>query len=98
MFVKPVADDVQSVGAANGPQRKNVTVPVGSAGFAPPVTLIVAMSCTSNVGITGVEKSADERVVRPGTQFANCPMTKSLSVAVVDVDDRVSATMLEKHS
>ena len=37
-------------------------------------------------------------VVRVALQRANWPRTKSLSVAVVEVEERVSAVKLEKHS
>ena len=37
-------------------------------------------------------------VVGVALHCANCPRTKSFSVAVVEVDERVSAAMLEKHS
>jgi hypothetical protein len=33
-----------------------------------------------------------------GAQTANCPSTKSFSVAVVEVEERVSEATLEKHS
>ena len=41
---------------------------------------------------------AEGVVVSVAVQLANCPITKSFSVAVVEVEERVSAAMLEKHS
>ena len=41
---------------------------------------------------------ADACVVMFGLQVANWPRTKSFSVAVGDVEERVSEATLEKHS
>src|SRR5215203_2078676 len=85
--------------------RKNVTglpfaaVPVGSGALVPPDTEIVAVSVTElpvPPGKTG--PAVDACVVIPAWQFSNCPRTKSFSVALVDVDDRVSDATDEKHS
>src|SRR5207244_523807 len=93
MFVPPVE---QSGFEALGPHRKNVTVPVGSAALVPPDTVNVAVSWTAVPGRT--VPLLDAWVVMLAWHCAKFPSTKSFSVAVVEVDDRVSAAKLEKHS
>jgi hypothetical protein len=48
--------------------------------------------------MTGLATVADAWVVIDGVQFGNWASTKSFSVAVVEVDERVSEATLEKHS
>src|SRR5207248_5614601 len=80
-----------------GPQRKNVTVPVGSGAFVPPETVIVAVSCTAVPGVM-VFPACDAAVASDGLHCGKCATTKSFSTAEVEVEARLSATMLEKHS
>ena len=81
-----------------GPQRKNDTLPVGMGGFAVPAPSTVAKSVTGVPRATIPPAPALGVVVSVAVQLANCPSTKSLRVADVDVDERVSAETLEKHS
>ena len=61
--------------------------------------MIVARSRTCAPGNTvRVLPTPCTLVARVGAQTPNRPTTKSFSVAVVDVEERVSATMVEKHS
>src|SRR5256712_7536958 len=77
-----------------GPQRKNVTVPLGV--FEGWLPLTVAVSWTAVVGVTG--PAFDTCVVIVATQFPKLPRTKSFSSAFVDCEERVSARKLAKHS
>src|SRR3989442_1934152 len=79
---------------AMGPHRKNVTVPLGVIEGRLPTT--VAVPCTAVRGVSG--PALDTWVVIVGTKFPKLPRTKSFSVAVVDVEERVSARKLAKHS
>ena len=100
MFVPPVVQPTAvagGTGGAIGPQRKKVTVPVGSAGLAMPVTVIVASSWTAVPGVTEVPV-AEAVVVMAGVHDWKVPRMKSFSVAVTDCEERVSAAKLEKHS
>ena len=78
-----------------GPQTKNETDPVGAGGSDPPETSTVALSVRLlPIGTVAVETC----VVSLAPQTAKLPRTKSFSVAVVDVDERVSDATVEKHS
>src|SRR3989475_7848386 len=79
---------------AMGPQRKNVTVPLGVIEGRFPTT--VAVSWTGVPGVSG--PAFDTWVDIVATQLPKLPRTKSFSVAVVDVEERVSARKLAKHS
>ncbi|WP_235506505.1 hypothetical protein, partial [Terrabacter sp. Root181] len=86
--------------AALGPQRKKDTLPVGVGGEDVPCPWTTARSVTAVPGRTAVPTVVPPLgvVVSEALQRANWPRTKSLRVAVVDVEDRVSAVKLEKHS
>jgi hypothetical protein len=75
-----------------------VTLPVGVGGLAVPVPCTVATSFTGDPGDTSPAAPTLGVVEMVAPQTANWPRTKSFSVAVVDVDERVSDAMLEKHS
>ena len=79
---------------AMGPQRKNVTVPLGVIEGRFPTT--VAVSWTGVPGVSG--PAFDTWVDIVATQLPKLPRTKSFSVAVVEVEERVSARKLAKHS
>src|SRR5438128_533939 len=85
---------VSQVPVAIGPHRKNVTVPLGVLEGWLPTT--VAVSWTAVPGVTG--PAFDTWVDMVATQLPKLPRTKSFSVAVVDVEERVSARKLAKHS
>src|SRR5262245_21061213 len=74
-------------------QRKKVTVPLGVFVALLPVT--VAMSWTGSPGTVAV---FDGAVVRFAVQLPKFPSTKSFSVAVGEVEERVSERKLAKHS
>ena len=94
--VPPVAQLPVLTGVSwDGLQRKNVMLPVGVGGLLVPAPCTVARSVTDTPGATDV---AEGVVVSVAVQLANCPITKSFSVAVVEVEERDSAAMLEKHS
>src|SRR5439155_21193964 len=93
-----VPPDVPQSPVAIGPHRKNVTFPVGSGGLVPPDTVIVALSVTAWPGRTGLVTVSDAWVSSVGLHWGKCASTKSFRVAVVAVEERLSATMLEKHS
>src|SRR5438045_7202630 len=76
-------------------QRKNVTVPTGVGGLDVPAPVTVAVSVTLVPGATDAEDGTVDIVA---VQLANCPTTKSFSVAVGDVEERLSAATLAKHS
>ncbi len=76
---------------ADGPQTKNLTLP--DAG--PSVPLRVAESVTEPP--KSELETLDVVVMVGGTQVLNEPSAKSLSCAVVDCDERVSARKLEKQ-
>src|SRR5437762_7540884 len=104
MSVLPLPADVPSLEQSGlplalGPQRKKSTVPCASAGAVAPVTLIVARSWTCWPGVTmRVLSSPCTAVDKAGAQVPNFPVTKSFRVAVVEVEERVSDTIVEKHS
>src|SRR5207248_6118315 len=75
-------------------QRENVTVPLGVFDAWLPTT--VAVSCTAVPGVT--KPVLDGVVVIVALHWAKLPRTKSFSVAVADVDERVSDRKLAKHS
>ena len=76
-----------------------MTLPVGVGGLAVPVPCTVARSVTLVPGETAWRRApALGVVVSVAPQTANWPRTKSFRVAVVEVDERVSEAMLEKHS
>src|SRR2546428_13244461 len=77
-----------------GPQRKNVTVPLGVIEGRFPTT--VAVSWTGVPGVSG--PAFDTWVDIVATQLPKLPRTKSFSSAVVDCEERVSARKLAKHS
>src|SRR5438874_2173607 len=93
MFVPTLVVPSQAP-VAMGPQRKNVTSPLGVSEGRLPMT--VAVSWTAVPGVTG--PAFDTCVVIVATQLPKLPRTKSFSSAVVDVEERVSARKLAKHS
>src|SRR5438067_1918725 len=93
MFVPTLVVPSQAP-VAMGPQRKNVTFPLGV--FEGWLPLTVAVSWTGVPGVTG--PGLDTWVDIVATQLPKLPRTKSFSVAVVDVEERVSARKLAKHS
>jgi hypothetical protein len=92
--------------AANGPQRWNETEPWNDE---TPVTSTVARSVTwiaASLGSVGIVNGPVSAVPLPSagvveivdTHPPKPPRTKSFSVAVVDVEDRVSEATFAKHS
>jgi hypothetical protein len=85
--------------ASSGPHRKKCTLPVN---VDTPWTVTVALSVTEiwalfgSVGIANGPASVGA-VVSDDVHWPNPPRTKSFSVAVGDVDDRVSAANEAKH-
>ena len=56
------------------------------------------MLSPSEIEVSGFPFAADGVVTTFASQTSNVPPAKSLSVAFTDVEDRVSAMKLEKHS
>ena len=94
----PVVPSQRSVEPAANEHRKNVTFPVGVGGLATPEPSTVAMSVTGSPGETSPPAPTLGVVVIVAPHGWNWPRTKSFSCAFVEVEDRVSATKLEKHS
>ena len=86
-----------------GPQRKKDTDPLQ---VEMPLTVSVAESLTETEPVPidrpppgiGFPFPSLAMVAMPDSHLPKELTTKSLSVAVVEVEERVSATMLEKHS
>src|SRR5215217_290095 len=104
LSVVPICVPPEShVAGASTLQRKNFSVPVQ---LLAPTTLRTAASVTDTEPVPierpppGMSAPAPVFgvVVRPDWQLPKLPSTKSLSVAVSDCEDRVSASTLAKHS
>src|SRR5689334_25441259 len=96
-FTVPVASQLVRA-VVLGPHRRNVTLPVGAGGLTP-VTWILAESDTVAVPLTPLRTVLPLGVVtREAPHSPKPPRMKSLRTAVVEVDERDSEPMLEKHS
>ena len=89
---------VADTAVAIGPQMLKTTLAVassGTAGFAVPAPMMKMWSVT---GVPGETEADDGAVTACALQFWKLPRTKSLRVAVVEVEERLSATNDGKHS
>jgi len=102
--VPPPVQAEKGLPSAVGPQRKNVRVPVQV--DAPVMVRVVASSFTETEPVpidrppAGMLAPAASLgvVVSPDVQLPKRARMKSFRVAVVEVDERVSAPTVEKHS
>src|SRR6266853_4980277 len=100
--VPPLLQDGWAARSA-GPQRKNATEPVQ---IDTPFTVTAARSCTcsepvpieTEACVMSLPVESCGVVFTPDWQLPSCPRTKLLSTALVEVDERLSASVLAKHS